>query len=1159
VSFRIAIIILAILPFGSLAQPVYNLVGNLEVDDCEGYFEDSDNALDGESYTHNENYVFTICVPSAEYIEMIFLDFETEIYDVLTIYDGPDTLSPVIGEFSGANVTIPTITSSGICLTFHWITDPSVAGEGWNAFWHAEIVEPIPPTVVFNPTSPTCSTTVVQMIFDTPIDCDSVYPGAVIVSGEVNQTVTNVTVIDCIGGDATTFDLTLAPGLNESGSYHLDYTYHYTDECDNQFELDVDGDFTVTDCPLDVDLFLDDNVICQGECTDIWAEVTGGDPNTYYYNWSPALPGSEGPHQVCPVITQVYTLTVGDAAGSTPSTESITLTILPPPTLDPQPTFCEQDPPIQLTANPSGGEWIGTHINEDDGLFHPDSGNGMPWVFYESPQGCVDSIQITIEDIWAGNDQASCLGAPAFMLVGFEPIGGLWAGTNVTSAGLFTPSTLGTFTLTYTAPGGCTDEINVTVGPIVFQPQAPVCQSADPFDLVASPFGGTWSGNGITDEYLGTFDPDEAGGGIHQITYTINGCSEIINIDIIAIDAYWNFSACPSEDPFQLTSVPAGGVWSGLGVSPTGLYSPGLLPDLTDDTLTYSVNGCSDERIAYIRITEILIPQLDFCSYDDELTLNWPNTNRYPGGGTWAGPGTDDIDAGHFTPGVAGPGNHWIFYEANTCVDSMLMIVHENLMEDTTICEAASAFILPVNPTGGQWLGNGIVDENTGMFDPAVSGIGIHWVYYQSLAGCWDSLSVDVYQLEQAEFTGLESSYCFANLLDTLFGIPLGGTFNGPGMTDSIFNPMLAGPGLHQIEYSHGIGQCEVTTTEFVSISEPIVVIPGVSQHICPNDPATVEVLASGGNGFNFTYEWNPNVTWLNQTEVYPEETTTYQIITWDGCSEPDTSEVEVVVEPKISLSVTTSEPQCQGAIGNASIIVGPGSNYNIVWSTDPPTNGPSIIAPVARTYQVTITDAVFGCEKDTAVFIPSEQNVTAYFTQNPNVGCLGESDPTAEFLDLTEGGVTGTWDFGDGTTESYQFGVYPTHTYPDTGHYLVVLSVENAGGTCNDTYEYEVCVQPEFKLWIPTAFTPDGDGLNDLFEIVSSGIIEFEFEVLSRWGYELHRMESLEDPWWDGTFKGKKVPEDYYAWSVVVKARHLGGFAFEKKSGMVMLLRNGE
>ena len=161
--------LLLILPMAVFSQPVYNLAGSMEVDDCEGFFQDSDAALDGVSYTHGENYVFTICVPNAEYIEMIFFAFETEIYDVMTIYDGPDTLSPVIGEFAGENNLPPPIVSSGECLTFHWLTDPSVAGEGWDAFWQAEMEEPEPPVVIFDPSAPTCSTTVIQMIFDEKI------------------------------------------------------------------------------------------------------------------------------------------------------------------------------------------------------------------------------------------------------------------------------------------------------------------------------------------------------------------------------------------------------------------------------------------------------------------------------------------------------------------------------------------------------------------------------------------------------------------------------------------------------------------------------------------------------------------------------------------------------------------------------------------------------------------------------------------------------------------------------------------------------------------------------------------------------------------------------------------------------------------------------
>lgn len=1141
-----------------MAQPIYNLTGDLTVDDCEGFFLDSDAASDGVSYGHGEDFTFTICVPDAEYIEMFFSEFNTEFgLDVLTIYDGPDVNSPVIGSYSGFGTLPPAVISSGNCLTIHWTSDvDGVAGTGWNAFWQAEVIEPTIPVVAFNPVAPTCSTSTIQMVFDTPIECDSVYPGAVIFTGEINQTVTNVTPLDCNAGEATTFELELAPGLDESGAYHLDYTYYYTDDCQNVFELEIDGDFVVSDCPLDVDLFLDANSICAGECTEIWAEVTGGDPNTYNFNWSPALPNSEGPHQVCLAATQVYTLTVSDAAGSTPSNESITLTVIPAPTLTPAGPVCQQDPPFSIGANPAGGTWYGSHIDGNDQLFHPDSGNGFPWSYYQSPQGCWDSLQIEVVEVDPGVDQASCAGAPPFMMQNFSPAGGTWSGPNITPAGMFNPSTLGTFTVTYTAPNGCAGSVDVNVGPIVIDPVAPVCQSDDPFNLTVNPFGGTWAGVGIEDAYYGTFNPDAAGGGIHTLTYTINGCTETIDIEVIQIDAYWDFSACPSETPFQLTGSPAGGTWSGNGVSPTGLYDPFGIPNGTNDILTYTVNGCSDTRIAYVRVTTINPTQVEFCTYDDPLTLNWAGIQRYPGGGTWTGPGTDNIDAGHFTPGIAGPGTHLIYYEMNTCIDSVLMVVNSNVMQDTTICEQADPFDLVATPVGGTWNGDHVTDQLSGTFDPQSSGLGIHWVYYEAPSGCWDSLTVDVYDLEPAVINGLESNYCYVDSAISLTGTPIGGVFSGAGITDSIFNPLEAGTGLHQIHYTHGTGECVVQTSDFVNVSVPISTTPSSNLLICAGDEAIVGVEADGGSGMNFTYDWTPDVTWLSETSVFPDTNTLYMIEVGDGCSQSDTAYVQVNVEPEIELSVTTSEPQCQGELGNASITVGPGSNYDVVWNVDPPTSGTSLLAPVAHTYQVTITEPISGCSKDTNIFIPSHPNVTAYFTQNPNVGCLGEADPTAEFLDLSEGGVNGIWDFGDGTTEPYEFGVYPTHTYPDTGHFPVSLYIENEEGTCTDSFEFVLCVQPEFKLWIPSAFTPNGDGLNDLFEIVSSGVVEFQLEILSRWGHEIYRMNSLEDPWWDGTFKGELLPEDYYTWSVVVKARHLGGFLHEKNSGQVMLLR---
>lgn len=1157
----ILIILLSLLTLSVVAQPTYNLVGNLEVDDCEGFFQDSDAGLNGEDYGHGEDYTFTICVPNAISIDMTFFTFGTEgCCDIMTFHDGPNITSPQIGPaYSGMDLP-PSITATSGCLTIHWESDVfGVSSEGWYAYWEVEVEEPEPPIVTFDPVAPTCSTEVIVMEFDTPIPCDSVYAAAFTLTG--GQSISNITPLNCVGGEGTNYELTLSPGLDESMVYDLDFIYNYSDECDNEFTLEVEGSFEVNDCPLQVEVFEESLILCEGDCIEIWAEASGGDPNTYNYAWNNGLPNSAGPHLVCPTANTTYTVTVSDAGPATPASDQTTITVIAPPVLDPIPDVCQNNGPITLTANPAGGSWSGSHVPDPNPIFRPDSGVGNPWTIYTDLNGCSDSVQSEVYQIWAGYDQSSCPGEPPFQLTNNYPVGGTWSGPFTTAAGMFDPSTTGTYDITYTTPDGCTDIKVVRVETITMPPDMIVCESDPQFTLSAIPFGGTWSGPGVANWYWGTYRPADAGPGTHVINYEINGCSGTMNITVNEIDAGGNYTICPEEPAIQLNGTPAGGTWSGIGVSATGLYDPTIAPNLTNDTLTYAVGGCTDTRIVYVRQTTIEWSNLEFCLYDDALTLNYAGIHRYPGGGIWSGPGTDNNGAGQFTPANAGAGTHTLIYEANTCIDSTVMIVHENTMFDTSICEVGNPIQLMALPAGGTWTGDGIIDPS-GIFDPQEVGSGQHYVYYQSPTSCWDSCMVDVYQLQPAEIIGLENTYCFIDSAISLIGTPADGLFSGTGMTDTIFNPSLAGMGIHEISYYQGTAGCEVHTDILVSISEEITTEAfGNGSAVCDGDAVTIGIEATGGDGSFFTYAWDPNVSFFAEQELYPEETTAYVITTEDGCSDPAVDTINVFVYQPHSAVVETSDPLCYGNTGYITVEGDPPliTDYGYEWNSNPPNITNTIYGPAATTYNVTITEMESGCQFDTSITIPFYPNVSAYFTPNPNGGCLSEADPVAEFLDLSVGAVSGTWDFGDGTTEDYMFGQYPIHEYADTGVYEVALYVENDLGTCTDEFTFELCVQPEFKLWIPNSFTPDGDGLNDFFEIVSSGIAEFEMLISSSWGTKIHRMTSIDDPPWDGTYKGNPVQQDRYIYEVIAKGRHLGGVKFYKGSGYIHVIRKGE
>jgi hypothetical protein len=106
-------------------------IGNCTANVCSGNFYDSGGA--GGNYGLNESFTQSICSNSGNCVRVTFTSFNTEAgFDLLTIYDGPTTASPVIGTYSGG-VLPGAVTSSTGCLTFRFVTDGSVVSAGWQA------------------------------------------------------------------------------------------------------------------------------------------------------------------------------------------------------------------------------------------------------------------------------------------------------------------------------------------------------------------------------------------------------------------------------------------------------------------------------------------------------------------------------------------------------------------------------------------------------------------------------------------------------------------------------------------------------------------------------------------------------------------------------------------------------------------------------------------------------------------------------------------------------------------------------------------------------------------------------------------------------------------------------------------------------------------
>ncbi len=151
------------------------------------------------------------------------------------------------------------------------------------------------------------------------------------------------------------------------------------------------------------------------------------------------------------------------------------------------------------------------------------------------------------------------------------------------------------------------------------------------------------------------------------------------------------------------------------------------------------------------------------------------------------------------------------------------------------------------------------------------------------------------------------------------------------------------------------------------------------------------------------------------------------------------------------------------------------------------------------------------------------------------------------EFENTDPGNNVWEWDFGDGSVGD---GSTTAHDFPGNGTYEVTLTVNNEGCSAQTTREIFI---EEFALYIPNAFTPNGDGYNQVFLPLSNADLLVELAIYNRWGEKIFT-SSPEMPGWDGTYNGKPCPDGVYTY-VVFYINKTTSFR-ETLTGHVTLLR---
>lgn len=183
------------------------------------------------------------------------------------------------------------------------------------------------------------------------------------------------------------------------------------------------------------------------------------------------------------------------------------------------------------------------------------------------------------------------------------------------------------------------------------------------------------------------------------------------------------------------------------------------------------------------------------------------------------------------------------------------------------------------------------------------------------------------------------------------------------------------------------------------------------------------------------------------------------------------------------------------------------------------------------------------GCFTERTVSVIVLPYPTPVISYSP--GYVDVDDPTLALKDESLNSASSLWTFSDGSTSNARS---LNHRFNDVSGEAVYIHLETANELgCSDTTSVTVPIEL-FAVWLPNAFTPNGDGVNDLFYFVSLNQLEdVTFEIFNRYGERIHSAsaktldsslqdEIIETFAWDGTYKGNKVPTGTYIYRLTYK-----------------------
>lgn len=334
-------------------------------------------------------------------------------------------------------------------------------------------------------------------------------------------------------------------------------------------------------------------------------------------------------------------------------------------------------------------------------------------------------------------------------------------------------------------------------------------------------------------------------------------------------------------------------------------------------------------------------------------------------------------------------------------------------------------------------------------------------------------------------------------------------------------------PGTYSVTGTTACGNGTASVT-VLSSPGPLVNITGDT---APCEGTTTLLAASGAD----SYLWSTGATG-NSITVSAQGT--YSVTGTSSCgTAQDSAEVSFSELPEVSIS--GSEFACP-----VSELTASGAD-SYVWSTG--ADGASITVDTPGTYSVTGSNA---CGTSNASITVQASPVSVAIQAST---VEGTAPLPVQFTSVLQPASVGVlWAFGDGVTSTTND---PLHVYTGAGVYTVTLTASN--GACSATADLAILVnegvtEPS-SVRVPNVFSPNGDGVNDQFQVESTGLRSLDMSIMNRWGQVVAQLDHVEEVWSGRSPAGEILAEGTYFY--VLKAEGMDDLHYDL-SGSITLVR---